>query len=354
MMNWVRKVNKLQFDITSHCNARCGACVRNQNGGDTEPELSLDHLSLDIWKRLCEEDTKGWYIGQLALNGNWGDPMMHPKLVEMVKLWATNHPETFVTIHTNGSMRGAQFWADLAKELRQLPMHTVNFAVDGLKDTHSIYRRRTDFDKILENIKSFTSVGGNARIIMTLFEHNKHQVEEVKNIAKELGCRALVTRVSHSKEMRIIDKNEDYTIHAASDLSTGTEMPSHSETRFDNDWPISDLKNSAYWIHIMDTMDETKWMDDKKCPWFNQGEVQIDPWGTVWPCCHVSLFGTKMTKHSLGNEADQTILRQRTENSLKKYSLYDVLSNQWFRGHLDEVVEKAKWKVCQRSCGVCE
>ena len=154
--------------------------------------------------------------------------------------------------------------------------------------------------------------------------------------------------------MRIIDKNEDYTIHAASEFGTGTEKPNHSETRFENDWTISDLKNSAYWIHIMNTMDETKWMDDKKCPWFNQGEVQIDPWGTVWPCCHVSLFGTKMTKHNVANEADETILRQRTENSLKKYSLYDILSNQWFRGHLDEVVEKAKWKVCQRSCGVCE
>lgn len=354
MMQWNRKVTKLQFDITSHCNARCGACVRNQSGGDTEPELSLDHLSIDLWKRLCEEDTKGWYIGQLALNGNWGDPMMHPKLVDMVKLWAQNHPETFVTIHTNGSMRGPKFWADLAKELRQFPLHTVNFAVDGLKDTHSIYRRRTDFDKILENIKSFTSVGGNAKVIMTLFEHNKHQVEELKQITKELGCRSLVTRVSHSKEMRIIDKDEDYTIHAASGLANGVEIPNYSETRFDTGWTISDVKNHSYWIHIFETMQDNKWLEDTKCPWYNEGEIQIDPWGTVWPCCHVSLFGTKMTKHSLAKEVDETVLHQRTENSLKKYSLYDILSNQWFRGHLDNVVKKAQWKVCQRSCGVCE
>ena len=33
---------------------------------------------MNLWKRLCTEDTKGWYIGQLALNGNWGDLMMHP------------------------------------------------------------------------------------------------------------------------------------------------------------------------------------------------------------------------------------------------------------------------------------
>ena len=70
LMNGNPKVHKLQFDITSYCNARCGACVRNKDGGETEPELALKHFDMNLWKRLCTEDTKGWYIGQLALNGN--------------------------------------------------------------------------------------------------------------------------------------------------------------------------------------------------------------------------------------------------------------------------------------------
>jgi len=348
MMEWHRKVDKLQFDITSHCNARCAACVRNQDGGATEPQLSLDHLDFNLWKRLCEEDTKGWYIGQLALNGNWGDPMMHPKLVEMVHVWASNHPETFITIHTNGSMRGKQFWADLAKELRQFPLHTVHFAVDGLKDTHSLYRRRTDFDKIIENIKSFNNAGGSSKIIMTLFDHNKHQINAVRSLAGELGCRSFVTRSSHARKMRIIDKDEDYTIH-------GAEGQGNSESKLPaDDLPISDKEDASKWIKILEDKKKDN-NNETKCPWYNEGEVQIDPWGTVWPCCHVSLFGIKMDKHKrILDEVDETIFKRRTENSLSKYTLQQILKDDWYSHHIDSVVKTAKWGVCQRTCGVCK
>lgn len=348
-MEWSRQVSKLQIDISSHCNARCGACVRNNNGGETNPQLELTHFDMNLWKRLCTEDTKGWYIGQLALNGNWGDPMMHPNLVEIVKIWADNHPETFVTIHTNGSMRGTKFWADLAKELRQYHSHQVNFAVDGLKDTHSIYRRKTDFDKIVENIKSFNEAGGSGRIITTVFEHNKHQLMELKHLAETLKCRAYVIRHSHSDEMKIKDKDESYTIKASKDIE-------ENEWHFDtNHWSISDMKNPTQWIRIQDLINNSTDFEKTKCPWYNEGEVQIDPWGTVWPCCHVSLFGIKLDKHTrLLEEVDDTIFERRTENSLSKYTLQEILKDKWYNHHLDSVVKKAKWEVCRRTCGVCE
>ena len=347
-MKWHRKVSKLQFDITSHCNARCGACVRNQQGGETEPELALKHFNMDLWKRLCTEDTKGWYIRQLALNGNWGDPMMHPNLIDMVKIWSDNHPETFITIHTNGSMRGAKFWADLAKELRQYHSHQVNFAVDGLKDTHSIYRRRTDFNKIIENIKSFNEAGGSGRIITTVFEHNKHQLTELKHLAETLKCRAYVVRYSHADKMIIQDKDESYTIKASKDIR-------ENEYKFNNDdWTISDRENSRHWLHIQDIWEDSKYLNDTKCPWYNDGEVQIDPFGTVWPCCHVSLFGINLTKHILSQNVDDSIIERRTENSLFKYTLQEILSDSWFNQDLDKIVKKGKWQVCRDTCGVCE
>ena len=76
-MEWHKNVTSLQFDISSHCNARCGACVRNKDGGETESNLELAHFDFDLWKRIAYEDTKRWYIHRLNLNGNWGDPMMH-------------------------------------------------------------------------------------------------------------------------------------------------------------------------------------------------------------------------------------------------------------------------------------
>ena len=57
-----------------------------------------------------------------------------------------------------------------------------------MKDTHSIYRVRTNWDKIIENIKAFTNNAGRARVIMTVFKHNKHQQKEVEALAEQIGC----------------------------------------------------------------------------------------------------------------------------------------------------------------------
>ena len=63
------------------------------------------------------------------------------------------------------------------------------FAVDGLADTHSIYRVRTNWDKIIENIKAFTNNAGRARVIMTVFEHNKHsKIKEVARTCRRVRC----------------------------------------------------------------------------------------------------------------------------------------------------------------------
>ena len=36
--NWSKNVTNLQVDITSHCNARCGACIRNKSGNEVKDE----------------------------------------------------------------------------------------------------------------------------------------------------------------------------------------------------------------------------------------------------------------------------------------------------------------------------
>ena len=61
------------------------------------------------------------------------------------------------------------------------------FPIDGLADTNSMYRRMTNFDKIMDNANAFISAGGNAHWKMIEFEHNKHQIEEARTVGKENG-----------------------------------------------------------------------------------------------------------------------------------------------------------------------
>lgn len=368
MNNWYRQVHKLQVDMTSYCNARCGACIRNIDGGETRPGLKLTHFDVDVWKRMATVDTKGWWIRELSLNGNWGDTMMHPHLVEMLEIWITAHPETFISIATNGSMRSTKFWAELAKALRQTAHHKIDFAVDGMEDTHHIYRRKTSFSKLTENIKSFCDAGGNGNIQMTMFEHNKHQIEEVKELARELGIRQFTARRSFTGDERLIikDGDEEYTIKGY--YPTGIDehqnySPPELQIDFEeNDRPMSDIRDSI-WMEVNAQFEELYMnYSPSKCPWKNEGKVQIDPWGTVWPCCHISTYGGSGASEfmSIAKDFNQEasdidlIANGQQENNLHNKSLADILRNDWFNETVDNAVENADWSVCRSNCGVCK
>jgi len=111
-------------------------------------------------------------------------------------------------MHTNGSGRSIEWWQALAKI-----NVTVIFGIDGLKDTHSLYRINTNWDKIIANAKEFISAGGNARWDMLVFKHNEHQVDKCEQLSKELGFKAFAMK--HSARFRdgkldVID--DDYNV----------------------------------------------------------------------------------------------------------------------------------------------
>jgi MoaA/NifB/PqqE/SkfB family radical SAM enzyme len=246
-------------------------------------------------------------------------------------------------------MRNKQFWLDLAKVSRQFPNSKVDFAVDGLEDTHKLYRRKTIFSKLIENIKHFTSAQGNACMMMTVFKHNQHQIDDVKELAKETKCRTFVARRSHSNNMHIKTDTEDYVMHA------GEVDQYKQQTRFDQGWNNSDIRDASVYGQINEQFSKLyEFAEDSKCPWYKDQEVQIDPWGVVWPCCHLSLLGIPLHKHILTISADNSIIEARKSNNLHKYSLTEVLYNEWFTSTVSNAVDNASWKICRDTCGVCK
>ena len=112
--------------------------------------------------------------------GNDGDPLMSRGILDLIRYFAPTHQ----MIHTNGSLRSKQFWLELAK----IPNITVVFALDGVdQETHSTYRIGTSYEKILQNAKIFNDAGGCSWWQFIMFEHNHHQVDAAKAIAKQHG-----------------------------------------------------------------------------------------------------------------------------------------------------------------------
>ena len=324
----------MQIDITSYCNARCGGCGRNVAGGETQPWLQLNHFDKHIWYRLFTEDTIDVEILQLKLNGNWGDAGMHPNLPELISVFGKCNPKASVQICTNGGTHNKEWWSSLGNALsRNTKYHAVDFAIDGLEDTHSIYRRSTDYNKILENAISFAKAGGNSRWVMTLFDYNIHQIDEAIEVARKNNFTSIKFRYSHTKNALVETPTEEYRLHT----DKADKVPLPDTVYFNNS--------------IMFSENSTKHTTDSKCPWYRDERIQIGPWGNVWPCCHIADVMEGITEINQREQLEKEMPKQEW-NNLTNHSLNDILSHKWFNSTLNSAVEHSKYAVCINNCGI--
>lgn len=175
----------LHVEPTSRCNAWCPSCSRNCNGygladGVIEADLSLDQYE-EILSMFPNVET-------IQLCGNFGDPIIHKDLIKMVEISLAHNVVSF-QVHTNGSARTKEWWAELATVLNKAGKHDVIFGIDGSKETNHLYRQATNWDKIMENAEAFINAGGYASWQFIPFEHNLHEEKDLEQLAKDMGFR---------------------------------------------------------------------------------------------------------------------------------------------------------------------
>lgn len=349
-MDWINRVYRVQIDITSHCNARCPGCIRTQRytddgieqGNKRFNDLKLSHFDVALWNDLCVS-SDGFRLfpnlNQIVLNGTWGDPCMHPELPSMLKTFTENFPNVTINMHTNGGAQSNEWWYNLGKILSTSP-HQVIVALDGLKDTHSIYRRGTDYDKILEHVRALNEAGGSPRWTMTVFDHNKHQVDEARKLAKKYEFRRFVSRKSHTSEMHV----DGYTI---TNKTVGKEYYINEEAYGRN--------RRVPFINIPSRPDLP--VIGSQCEWYSDGSFQIDPWGYVLPCCHMAHLPVVLNSEHTSNEIANANFKKHNPDvletlNLKHRTLKQILSDDWFTEQLEKQVENASLVICQKECGV--
>jgi len=191
----ISKVKVLHLEPTSRCNAACPQCARYTNDGVTpNPQIELRDLSLDKLKESIDNN----FIAQLEkmfMCGTYGDPAAHKQTLEIYNYFRKINPKITLGMNTNGSLRTQMFWNELGKVLNHEHDYCV-FSIDGLADTNHIYRRNTNFEKIMENCRAFIDGGGRAHWDMLVFKHNEHQVDECMRLAKDMGFVAFRAKVS--------------------------------------------------------------------------------------------------------------------------------------------------------------
>jgi hypothetical protein len=110
---------------------------------------------------------------------------MHPDFLNILRDFRRKCPTLWLYVHTNGGVHNTEYWKEMAEIIGGYGQ--VDFNIDGLENTNHLYRRNTDFNKIISNAQSFIGAGGRAVWNYIVFEHNQHQVGQAQELSKTLG-----------------------------------------------------------------------------------------------------------------------------------------------------------------------
>ena len=263
-MHYLESPKVLQFELSSNCNANCIGCSRADplDKEKLNPVIVKNRfLDFEVFKKIINAKRFA-NAEEIQFCGSIDDPPMHPKFLDMLNYIVTN-TELGIVIHTNGSLKKPEYWKRMAKILEpRKGKYTLNFSVDGLEDTNPIYRRGTNFNKIMENASAFINAGGNASWQWVVFPWNSHQIEEAKQLANNIGFIKFKERPDTCLDNRELDQ-----------LYERVEI---EKTRSEWDWDryirsMSDPKYHNGDIHCKTANDEKAYF--------------IAHTGEIFPCC---------------------------------------------------------------------
>lgn len=254
-------IKDIHLEITSKCQARCPMCPRRISGGPLNPFIKLDEITLDVFKKWFELD----FIKQLDslfMCGNLGDPIISKDTLEIYQYLREVNPNIRLAMHTNGSARDPEWWQRLA----QLKVK-VTFGIDGLADTHHLYRISTDFNKIIENARAFITAGGVAKWHMLVFAHNEHQIEEARTMSKQMGF--VDFSIKHTSRFK-----QDY-LQVIDDAGRPTHRIKPTQTSLDM-IPLAEAAQKEVKPHIVCKAQKFK-------------QLYVSACGNVSPCCWLDM-----------------------------------------------------------------
>lgn len=338
-------LKSIHLEITNKCQASCPMCSRNVHGGIDNPNLSLNDWSLDDCKIVLSTEVLKQVQG-LYFCGNFGDPIINQDLDKMCEYITSVNDNLQLRIHTNGGARSEKWWSELPKKLPK--NHRIIFGIDGLEDTHHLYRKGTTYSNVIKNAKAFINAGGNAEWVFIKFKHNEHQTEEARTRAKDLGFLGFSVKNSSrfvgSDKFDVRDKDGNVIYYL--------EPPSDNKSTFIN---IDTVKKIDSWTQQAEI----------KCKALDSSEIYIDAHGYVYPCCFIAsapIYYTDPT--SIINNVRQKISNQH-------FKLIDSLGGQKSLDSkiktIEEIINAESWQTvwnnywknkelitCARICGISE
>jgi MoaA/NifB/PqqE/SkfB family radical SAM enzyme len=270
--------------------------------------------------------------------------LMNPEIVEITAWLLELNPKLKIEVMTNGGAGSKTLWQGLGKLGIQ-----CNFALDGLEDTHHLYRQNTVWSTVIKNAQTFMQAGGKAVWKMIEFEHNRHQIEQCRELASNLGfTKFWLLESAINRGPRVaFDSNGNFSHHIEpnSEIIQYKPLAENYITGIKTTFPISYKKT------IEDTTPRTINCFAKKTK-----ELYINSVGEVYPCCFIGHQPRTLGPEYYFANAQIKELLQSHENNALIHPLEKCL--EWFTA-IEETWNRSTIKeggliACHEFCGKTE
>lgn len=330
----LNQIKSLDLEISSFCVASCPMCPRNFFGMEHNAGYPVTNITIDDFKKVFSTS----FISQIdyvKFNGNFGDFNMNPHARDILSYLRQHSPKIKLEIHTNGSARNSKFWSALAES-----DPVIFFDLDGLEDTHCLHRVGTSFEKILKNAAAFIAAGGRAVWKMLVFEHNRHQIEECRRRAKQLGFQDF-KMLNDGRDHAVVFDHEGRLTHTIG-------KPSHPPV--DNAQTLMRWKKEYYNNPI-------KYPNAPKnkieCLAKKNNSIYMSSNGDIYPCCWLGFSPRTYDEElHLGNSQLKSLMKDVRNNAIK-YGLpkaiewFNLVEESWKKKTFDN----GKLYRCDMYCG---
>jgi sulfatase maturation enzyme AslB (radical SAM superfamily) len=309
-----------------------------------EETLAPTQFNDDLdWAKIQSNIPKSFWaqLERINFNGTSGDNISHNNIQHIVKEVSTMAPQARIRVCTNGSLRSSAWWANFGALTKDSNVEVV-FGIDGLADTHSLYRVGTNWNKIIDNASAFISAGGRAVWQMILFDHNLHQVDECRQLANTLGFEEFYLR----SENRFPSGKQEQTVFWRG-------KPTHSIRYPDPEKVSQVLKEDDVvneWSQALTALDSKKKVD---CHSIETKWMAIYADGTVWPCCWLMGWhkATHLEQYNLTNYHFKKVLGlDFSQINLYTNKLEDIVAGDLWQKQYPQSFEKAPNPVCIQQC----
>jgi len=263
----LRPFHWINVEVTSKCNLKCNMCPRQSFN------VFNQDMTEDVFMKLAKEFT----LFQMVDLTGWGEPLLHPRLFDFVKI--VKEKKCIVKFTTNGVLLDKE----KAQDIIELKIEWVVFSIDSPSENTYREIRGTDLNRVLENVKNLSELKKKYKtryplidIAVVISKKNIEELPEMVRVAKTLNANRLLVNNVH-----VVSKKEDI------DILLYKIDPDQNIDVIKRDNSIKEAKKIASELGVNLNFCFTSFepLLLKRCP-LNIDKTMFVSWnGNVSPCC---------------------------------------------------------------------